>query len=80
MVICYLNGEEIVGKFYIKELQETNQNEFKDEKVIKRKSDKLNVKWKGYDNCFNRWIDKKDIVQMSEYFSKPSSWRRECES
>ena len=29
------------------------------EKVIKRKGDKLYVKWKGYDNSFNSWIDKK---------------------
>ena len=32
------------------------------EKVIKKKGDKLYVKWKGYDNSFNSWIDKKDIV------------------
>ena len=31
-------------------------------KLIKRKDDKLYVKWKGYDNSFNSWIDKKDIV------------------
>ena len=31
-------------------------------KVIKRKGEKLYVKWKGYDNSFNSWIDKKDIV------------------
>ena len=30
------------------------------EKVIKRKGNKLYIKWKGYDNSFNRWIDKKD--------------------
>ena len=40
----------------------TNQKEFRIEKVIKRKGDKLHVKWKGYDNWFNNWIDKKDIV------------------
>ena len=59
-VINDLNGEEIIGIFYGKELQKTNQEEFKIEKVIKRKSDKLYVKWKGYDNSFNSWIDKKD--------------------
>ena len=32
------------------------------EKVIKRKGDKLCVKWKGYDNSFNSWIDKKYTV------------------
>ena len=28
-------------------------------KVIKKKGDKLYVKWKGYDSSFNNWIDKK---------------------
>ena len=31
-------------------------------KIIKRKGDKMCVKWKGYDNSFDSWIDKKDIV------------------
>ena len=38
-----LNGEEIVGNFYEKELQKTNQEEFRIEKVIKRKGNKLHV-------------------------------------
>ena len=61
-VINDFNGEEIIGTFYEKELQKTNQKEFRIEKVIKRKGDKLYVKWKGYDNSFNSWIDKKDLV------------------
>ena len=61
-VINDLNGEEIIGTFYEKELQKTNQKEFRIEKVIKRKGDKLYVKWKGYDNSFNSWIDKKDLI------------------
>ena len=40
-VINDLNGEEITGTFYGKELQKTNQNEFRIEKVIRRKGDKL---------------------------------------
>ena len=56
-----LNGEEIIGTFYENELQGTRQNVFRIEKVIKRKGDKLYVKWKGDDNYFNSWIDKKDI-------------------
>ena len=32
------------------------------EKVIKRKGHKLYVKWKGYNNSFKSWINKKDIV------------------
>ena len=61
-VINDLKGEEIIGTFYEKELQKTNQQEFRIEKVIKKKGDKLYVKWKGYDNSFNSWIDKKDIL------------------
>ena len=56
------NGEEIVGTFYEKELQKLNQNEFRIEKVIKRKDDKLYAKWKGYDNSFSSWTDKKDSI------------------
>ena len=61
-VIDDLNGQEIIGTFYENELHGTKQNEFRIEKVIKRKGDKLYVKWKGYNNSFNSWIDKKDIV------------------
>ena len=43
-IINDLNGEEIIGIFYEKELQKTNQQEFRIEKVIKRKGDKLYVK------------------------------------
>ena len=60
-VINDLNGEEIIGTFYEKELQKTNQEEFRIEKVIKKKGDKLYVKWKLYDDSFNSWIDKKDV-------------------
>ena len=57
-----LNSEEIIGTIYEKELQKTNQEEFRIKKVIQRKGDKLYVKWKGYNNLFNSWIDKKDLV------------------
>ena len=62
-VISDLNGEKIVGSFYEKELQKTNQKDFRIEKVISRKGNKLYVKWKGYDNSFNTWIDKKDLTK-----------------
>ena len=58
-VISDLNGEEIVGTFYEKELQITKQTEFRVEIVTKKKDDKLHVKWKGYDNSFNSWTSKK---------------------
>ena len=61
-VINDLNGGEIIAKFYQKELQKTNQQEFRIEKVNKRKDDKSYVKWKGYESSFNIWIDKKDLL------------------
>ena len=60
-VISDLNGEKIAGSFYEKESQKTSQEKLRIEKVIKRKSDKLYVKRKGYNNSFNSWIDKKDL-------------------
>ena len=61
-VLNELNGKEVIGTFYENELQKTNKKEFRIEKVLKKNSDKLYVKWKGYDNSFNSWIDKKEIV------------------
>ena len=61
-VINDLNGEESIWIFYEKELQETNRQGFRIEKVIKRKGNKVYVKWKGYDNLFNSWIDKDDLI------------------
>ena len=61
-VINNLNGEEIAGNFYEKELQKINQKEFRIKTLMKKKCDKLYVKWKGYNNSFNSWIDKKVIV------------------
>ena len=40
----YVNGEEIIGTFYEEELQKTNEEDFRIEKVIKTKGDKLYVK------------------------------------
>ena len=61
-VINDLNGEEIIATFYEIELQKIDQQEFRIEKVIKKKGNKLYVKWKGCGNSFNSWIDRKDLV------------------
>ena len=47
-------------------MEKTYEKQFKIENVIRRKGDKLYVKWKGYKDSFNTWIDKKDIVKMSQ--------------
>ena len=51
-------------RFMKNNCKKTNQEEFRIEKVIKRKGDKIYVKWEGYDNSFNSWIDKKDLVSI----------------
>ena len=61
-VISDLNGELIAGTFYEKELQKSSQEKFRIEKLIKRKGNKLYVKWKGCDNSFNSWVDQKENV------------------
>ena len=68
-VINDLNGDEIIGTFYEKELQKTNQQEIRIEKVIKKKDDKLYVTWKGYDSSSNSWIDKKKLNQIGVILS-----------
>ena len=78
-VISYLNSEEILGTFYGKKIQKINQYEFKVEKVIEIKSDKLYVIWDGYDNSFNSGIDKKknkwaNIFRNRNLWGKRESW------
>ena len=61
-------------------MQKTSQEEFRIDKVLKRKGGKLYVKWKGYDSRFNSWIDKKAFrsfggninvkVDLSNYATK----------
>ena len=68
-VIINLNREEVVRTFHEVDLQKNNQEEFRIEKVIKRKGNKLQMTRKRYDNSFNSWIDKKDIIQNESKFS-----------
>ena len=73
-ILSYVEESVLQRMFYGKELQKTIQKEFRIKKVIKGKVDKLYIKWKGYDNPFNSWIDKKtDIVWMTKYFPKSKS-------
>ena len=57
-----------------------NREKFRIEKVIKRKGDKLCVKWKGYNNPINSWIDKKRHSTNKLIFSKTKGFRKKCKS
>ena len=62
MLLVILTVKKLLELFIKKNCKKKNQKEFIVEKVTKRKGDKLNIKWKGYDSSFNSWIDKKDII------------------
>ena len=57
-VINDLNGEEIIEVFMKKNCKRLIKKNLEWIKYLK-KGDKLYVKWKGYDNSFNSWINKK---------------------
>jgi hypothetical protein len=56
-----LNGEEIKGTFYEQEMQKCTQDTFRIERVLKTKGNKLLVKWMGYSEKFNSWVNKNDV-------------------
>jgi hypothetical protein len=58
------NGEEIEGSFYEQELQKTTQEIFRIEKVIRKRGKKSLVKWLGYPDSFNSWINNEDLVSL----------------
>ena len=62
MLLLILKAKKLLERFNEKKLQKINKKKFKVEKVVKRKDNKLCVKWKGYDSSFNSWIDKKTNI------------------
>ena len=55
--------QHILGSFYEQELQKTKYSDvYLVEKVLKRKDNKLYVKWLGLKDSENSWIDKKSVV------------------
>ena len=61
-----LEGEEIKGSFYAEELQKSKEQIYKIEKIIKKKNGKSYVKWKGYSDKFNSWVDDKNIKDLNQ--------------
>ena len=60
-----MNDEIIKGQLYEKELQKTKNTtgEYIIEKILKTNKDKIYVKWRGYSNNFNSWIDKNSVIK-----------------
>ena len=59
-----LNNEKLQGTFYQEELQKTTQDDlYTIEKILKTNKNKVYVKFKGYSNDFNQWVNKSDITK-----------------
>ena len=60
-----MNNEIIKGIFYEREISKTKNtsDEYIIEKILKTNKNKLYVKWRGYSNNFNSWIDKNSVTK-----------------
>ena len=61
-----MNGEKLDSTFYQEELSKTNMKHddlYIIEKIIKKFGNKYLVKWKGYDDSFNSYVNENDIVK-----------------
>ncbi|XP_060868617.1 uncharacterized protein LOC132943601 [Metopolophium dirhodum] len=55
-------GKPIAGCFYSEEIYKTNfPNEYLIEKIIRKKHNQMYVKWLGFDNTHNSWINTRDV-------------------
>lgn len=61
--IVDLAGEPIEGSFYEQELQKTNQDQYRIEKIVRKdnKNKRALVKWLGYPSKFNSWMSFEDL-------------------
>ena len=61
-----MNGNKIDGTFYQEELLKTNMKDndlYIIEKIIKKAGDQYLIKWKGYDDTFNSYVNENDTVK-----------------
>lgn len=63
--IVDLSDEIIRGFFYVSEVQKVEYpDKFIIEKIIKKKGNKVFVKWKHYSDKFNSWVNKSDVSKL----------------
>ena len=62
-----MNNEIIDGIFYQQELQKTKNTSqvYIIEKIIRKNKNKYFVKWRGYSNEFNSYVDKDDMIKCT---------------
>ena len=57
-----LRGEPVKDSFYEQELQATDQQIFRIERVLRRQGQRAYVKWCGYSNAFNSWVPLQHLI------------------
>ena len=61
------DGTPLRGTFYAQDLPKVtvmDDDLFRVEKIIKRKGDKVLVRWKGWPDKYNSWVEKRDLLRM----------------
>ena len=56
------DGTPIQGTFHTQDLQQVSMRYsdiFRIDKIVKRKGDKVLVKWKGWPDQYNSWLEKR---------------------
>ena len=59
------DGSLLRGTFYEQDLQKVNVKDddlFRIEKIVKRKGNKVLVRWKGWPVTYDSWLEKKDLL------------------
>lgn len=56
-------GNDIKGGVYAEEMQKVKYPDvYLVEKILRRKNNKVYVKWLGFDNRFNSWVNENDVL------------------
>jgi len=58
------DGTPLEGTFYAQELQKVSLKDddlFRIDKIVRRKGDKVLVRWKGWPVKYDSWVDKKGL-------------------
>ena len=63
------DGTPLRGTFYAQDLQKVtvmDDDLFRAEKIIKRKGDKVLVRWKSWPGKYNSWVEKRDLLRTGD--------------
>ena len=60
------DGTHLRGTFYAQDLQKVtvmDDDLFHMEKIVKHKGDKVLVRWKGWPDKYDSWVEKRDLLR-----------------